>query len=1014
MTVAQASRARRRQLFADSAALLAIYAVIAAVAFAFVWPWLPRPEPSGPTLARYAPIRDGDAVLVAKYDASGELQAWEGRNAALVSASAAISELRPSANFAIGQVYRVDGGTSVSTGDMSTRVGQVQIVESRVREVPVHGGARSTTSVTLREPRGELLLSEHDPSSNRDTLFDPPILILPADLELGRAWESEGTVGRTASYTARGRVLEAGPVEGKQGSFDDCLKVRLEVAYSQGGASVGSTSTESWYCAGIGAVEEQSFDASGARTSRSVIIAGGGIPLDVDALPPALDLQTESLTPDDPENWRLSRVGRARRSNEPTSSTIPPLWVPTDPPMLLAAGLRGDLVAFDASDDSGTVLWRFRPGGTIYGPPAFDAARGRIYFGASDKRLHALDARGLFLWSFETGDSVATRPVVTGDTVVFGSEDSNVYGVDASTGELRWRASTGGAVVSSPALVVPPSADSGQTVVVIGSDDGGVYGLDSETGERLWLYTTGKPIEAPIVHADGTVYVASRDGNLAAVDAATGDARWTTHVNGPYEVLRSAPVVTVERVFIVDASGFLTALDRQDGRRLWISSEGSYVGPPVVVGETLLVADRRGSIHRLDFDGVRQGQWTAGEASSPADSRPDFLFGPTSGGGAVWLADDGGVVRRLGPTTGFSASTPLRVAWFRRTGDPPFGRNGVLRSPAEYHGMAVVLDTSQSIHLIDPASGRGTRLGAIVPPIGPETAASELPGTADPIVAGDTLLAVVGETLYATRLTDGTPLWHFQGTGPFARSPTVAGDTVIWLTQPRGTGASGSGTLHALDLASGAPHWQAPTAAAGLAGGALVHGDTVYTSTPPAAFDLASGQPRWEAPVDGAVLGGPALSATGDTLFVALISSTERGAIVALDTRDGHERWRADLGRDVISLAEQLWLSGTTLVLPTSSGKVVALDAASGAERWRHEPAVDRFGGITVDGGRVWLVLSNGRILALDVESGLQTARFSALDLNLAGAGTPVRPATIGGTVIVSMGTMILGLEDPR
>ena len=68
---------------------------------------------------------------------------------------------------------------------------------------------------------------------------------------------------------------------------------------------------------------------------------------------------------------------------------------------------------------------------------------GRIYFGATDKKLYALHARGLFLRAFETRDNAASRPVVAGDTLVFGSENRNVYGLDADTGEVRWRAHTG-------------------------------------------------------------------------------------------------------------------------------------------------------------------------------------------------------------------------------------------------------------------------------------------------------------------------------------------------------------------------------------------------------------------------------------------------------------------------------------------------------------------------------------------------------------------------------------------
>ena len=108
----------------------------------------------------------------------------------------------------------------------------------------------------------------------------------------------------------------------------------------------------------------------------------------------------------------LTRVGRARITADAGESTIPPVWIPGDPPLLLVAGYAGDLLALDAGEELGTIRWRFRPSSTVFSPPAYDPAHGRIYFGAGDRRLYALDVRGLFLWSFETGDNVATRPVI--------------------------------------------------------------------------------------------------------------------------------------------------------------------------------------------------------------------------------------------------------------------------------------------------------------------------------------------------------------------------------------------------------------------------------------------------------------------------------------------------------------------------------------------------------------------------------------------------------------------------
>jgi outer membrane protein assembly factor BamB len=61
-------------------------------------------------------------------------------------------------------------------------------------------------------------------------------------------------------------------------------------------------------------------------------------------------------------------------------------------------------------------------------------------------------------------------------------------------------------------------------VVCIGSDDGNVYALDAATGDRLWSYTTGEVVGSSPAVANGAVYVGSADGNLYLFDLAGGQA----------------------------------------------------------------------------------------------------------------------------------------------------------------------------------------------------------------------------------------------------------------------------------------------------------------------------------------------------------------------------------------------------------------------------------------------------------------------------------------------------------
>ncbi|MCC7353798.1 MAG: PQQ-binding-like beta-propeller repeat protein [Anaerolineae bacterium] len=611
----------------EALALAIILAAVSGLAFALAWPWRPRAAPGGPTLARYVPLRNGGATLRAAYDAAGAPVSWESQNAVMIPSLDTVTDVREAPRAVIDRFHP----WPEESGEEPDR----EIIEVRLRTLDTAGHLTETVSLILREPRGDFLVSLYDPASDRDLVFDPPLQNLSANLEPGEAWESAGRLSGELDYRATGRVLEKGPFANQARSFTDCLQVEMRLVLSREGETASDTRWHDWYCAGTGLVESQTFDTGGALTARSVTVSAEGILPGSAVLPPPANRMVSEDAPADPDSWQLIRFARALPAGKRGSSTIPPTWIPSDPPLLLTASYyNGDLVALDAT---GTVRWRFRSEGTIYGQPSFDAGRGRIYFGATDKRLYALDVRGLFLWSFQTGDSIATRPLVAGDTLVFGSEDRAVYALDADSSALRWRVVTGSAVVSSPALV--------GDLVITGNDDGGVYALDLQTGERRWLYARDAAIVAPVVVADSTLYIASRDGTLTAFAPANGIVHWAATIGQP---LRTAPAVGKDAVFIVDSTGTITALDRVTGAQRWAALDVGYTGPPVLVDETLVVARNDGKIVRFGLDGKEQGRWDASDVGLPGDAFPAFYLGPALGDGAIWLADDDSVVYRLG------------------------------------------------------------------------------------------------------------------------------------------------------------------------------------------------------------------------------------------------------------------------------------------------------------------------------------------------------------------------------
>lgn len=288
---------------------------------------------------------------------------------------------------------------------------------------------------------------------------------------------------------------------------------------------------------------------------------------------------------------------------------------------LLVGAENGNLYAFAL--DTRKLQWLFHAAGGIASTPA--VADGWVYFLSRDGTFHALDAAtGDERWTFRTQgealfsahgmfgmplgpDPVAdpwdfylSSPLVHDGKVYFGSSDQRVYALDARSGKLVWAYKTGGVVHSSPAL-------SGKNIVV-GSWDGAVYALDAASGERRWRFETQTEqkqsillgIQAsPSTDAD-SVYVGSRDGHFYAIDAASGRMRWRYDAKGSWVVGTEAQDEAKVYVGTSD-SGLLVALDKRSGEeRFRHDTKVWNFASPLRVGDALVGASTRGELLVLD------------------------------------------------------------------------------------------------------------------------------------------------------------------------------------------------------------------------------------------------------------------------------------------------------------------------------------------------------------------------------------------------------------------------------
>jgi hypothetical protein len=76
---------------------------------------------------------------------------------------------------------------------------------------------------------------------------------------------------------------------------------------------------------------------------------------------------------------------------------------------------------------------------------------------------------------------------------------------------------------SSPTFAIDPI--NGIPTVYIGSDDDNLYAINANTGNDLWRFDTGSDVvSSPIVDLDGTIYVGSDSSNVYAINPAARTA----------------------------------------------------------------------------------------------------------------------------------------------------------------------------------------------------------------------------------------------------------------------------------------------------------------------------------------------------------------------------------------------------------------------------------------------------------------------------------------------------------
>jgi outer membrane protein assembly factor BamB len=259
------------------------------------------------------------------------------------------------------------------------------------------------------------------------------------------------------------------------------------------------------------------------------------------------------------------------------------------------------------------VEWTFRGRHLLEFPPAI--AYGRAYIANNPGVLFAVQAAtGRLSWRYTSGRCTAASPAVAGGVVYMaflnllrtGGDACNaapstpgingeVAALDARTGKVHWRR------VIGPSETSPLVAGG---LVYAGDWTGAVYAFDRKTGRTVWTYRTGGEVKGAFALTGRRLFVGSYDHHLYALDARTGALIWRASTQdrlGSRGTFYSTPATAYGRVYIGSTDGKVYSFGASSGELRWSQSTGGYVyASPAVWKQRILIGSYSGRFYALD------------------------------------------------------------------------------------------------------------------------------------------------------------------------------------------------------------------------------------------------------------------------------------------------------------------------------------------------------------------------------------------------------------------------------
>jgi orotate phosphoribosyltransferase len=260
---------------------------------------------------------------------------------------------------------------------------------------------------------------------------------------------------------------------------------------------------------------------------------------------------------------------------------------------------------------TGAEIWKFKvssPGhkNIFSSPSIYD---GGVFFGGYDGNVYRLDSEtGAEIWRFTGADWVGSSPVLAPDLgllfigLQFATEGSrgSIIALNLKDGSPVWEHPTKRYTQSSPAYWPE------RGLVACGSNDDELFLLDAATGDMRWRFQTrGEGRKGSIRHAPafeykrGQIITGCADGYIYIIDVDTGNELWSVKTDN---TIYTVPLVVGDTAYIGSTDKYLYVLDlegRKVIKKLFAASK--IFGPPRLIEGRIYFGACNGIIYEIDL-----------------------------------------------------------------------------------------------------------------------------------------------------------------------------------------------------------------------------------------------------------------------------------------------------------------------------------------------------------------------------------------------------------------------------